>query len=155
MGGLRGQMAFFGNFYPPVAFNNHPRDYENCKEYLPTHLIFTLSLHDFQPLHTHKTWKQRRFCKTGTLRIDKPKQYSRSKWWNKYFYGTNITLILIQLIQSMEKCHSLKMSNALSSSIMSSAISFPFVMFAFDFVAFTRFLHLRLSFVKSLPLPTM
>ena len=155
MGGLRGQMAFFGNFYTSVAFNNHPRDYENCKEHLPTHFIFTLSLHDFQPLRTHKTWKQRIFYKTGTLRIDKSKQYSWSKWWNKYFCGTNMKLILIQLIQSMEKCHSLKMSNASSSPIMSSTISFPFVMFAFDFFAFARFLHLCLSFLKSLPLPTM
>ena len=57
-GGLD-QIGFFLKFSPPIAFNNDPPDYENCKEHLPTHLIFTPSLHYFQPsMHKHKTLDQ-------------------------------------------------------------------------------------------------
>ena len=49
-----------------------PSGYENCKEHLPTLLIFTPSLYDFQPsIQKRKTWNQQKFYKTSTLRIDK------------------------------------------------------------------------------------
>ena len=45
-------MKIVRNIYPPI--------------------IFTPSLHNFQPsIQKYKTWNQRRFYKTGTLRIDK------------------------------------------------------------------------------------
>ena len=62
--------------------------------------------------------------------------------WNQY--QTNINTV-----KTMQKCHSLKMSNALLSSILSSTISFPFVMFAFDFLAFARALHRCLPLAKT------
>ena len=60
-------------FLPSIAFDNDPPpDYENCKEHVLTHLIFTPSLHDSQPsIHKHKTWNRRIFYKTSTLRIGK------------------------------------------------------------------------------------
>ena len=54
-GGGRSNHIFW-KLLPSIAFNNEPQDYENCNEHLPTHLIFTPSPHDFQPLiHKHKT----------------------------------------------------------------------------------------------------
>ena len=41
------------------------------------------------------------------------------------------------------------MSKALLSSIMSFTISFPFVMFAFDFLVFAQALHRCLSLAKT------
>ena len=45
--------CIFWEFLPSIALNNDPTDYENCKEHLPTHLIFTPLLHDFQPQHSN------------------------------------------------------------------------------------------------------
>ena len=59
-------------FLPPVAFNNAPPpDYKTCKEHLPTHFIFTPSLHDSQPSFNTQTQNLRRFYKTGNLQVGK------------------------------------------------------------------------------------
>lgn len=39
----------FWKSFPPIALDNDLTYSGKCKEHLPTHLIFTLSLHDFQP----------------------------------------------------------------------------------------------------------
>ena len=46
------QIAFFKNFYALQHLIMTPSGYENCKEHLPTLLIFTLSRYDFQYLNT-------------------------------------------------------------------------------------------------------